>query len=148
MKTKSHEPNLSVFHVCTSIAHNIHMQHYGSRSTSHIKRYPTLSISFNNHNYMLDSIRQNHIKCLQLWSSQYQATFSFGRSLPLPLEDTLLITSVLPPHPPLFRRFRAFTFIHCHDRITISRDRRFFTDLRLVYTCNTFDLYSNGLPIR
>ena len=31
------------------------------------------------------------------WSSQYQATYSFCRSLPLPLDDTFLITSVLPP---------------------------------------------------
>ena len=28
---------------------------------------------------------------------------------------------------PLFRRFRALTFIHWHDQITISRDRRWFS---------------------
>ena len=39
---------------------------------------------------------------------------------------------------PLFRRFRAFTFINWHDRITISQDRRYFSQLFILASTLTF----------
>ena len=93
------------------------------------------SLSFIAHNYVLCPIRQNQIKCPHLLVISVSGDMFFRQVTSSgPSRHALYYISVAP----LFRRFRALTVIHWHDRITISRDRIWFSQIYILATPLTF----------